>query len=1092
MTEAENKYFKDRDLLCKVLEKHLIYEQDDKIKNLFFKTNKAKLFFNNIIKDMIEKLNIAITSVKYELKNDLFAKPYSPFLEIIKSGFKQKSLDLNEKNIKEVFDRANVYYFHRPMLQSYLLEKDIERQENILIYTKEDLIYEKQEFFNSLLELIKYFSPSNERSVYVIENTHYLKSSTISFLKYLINDNYQGDIVFIYLFNEEYKSFEKSKREKWDKFLKKLLDYDYFLELNPTKEENKLTTDLKQKHEETSQAKIKAGLKMSQRALKLLAIEEAKEYAKKSYDLLIMSDIEIEVEQYFNLVKTLGDVSFLLGENNSALTYYNKLLNLANQIDTKRKLAIAYQKIAVINLAKHSVDISKKYANLSLELAEELKDENLISRSQTILLETLKSFILEHGHNIDRYIDFFNNLERKCQKKSQHYVLMRLYQFLAATNEIEISKRLSYCEQGIEIAEEYSNKYILALLYHRKGMIYSALSKDRTIEFYKRSESLRLEIGDVYPIVKIYNGIGYAHFDRDEYKQAIKYYKKTFLYLKDIENNREIGSVCFNLAVTYMFGQDYKKAIFFFEKALDLLEILNLDTISYHNINDIYLLLTFCSIKTDNIIKAKNYFNKADSEEKLFRKERNVYYNLALASLSKAKENYTLAEKKFEVIINQKVKLSYKHLFVKAYYEYGLFLKEVGKVEKSEKILKEGMELCKKIDYSYHKDLMLKELNNQRANFTKLNFEQINFDIDIIIDYVKQEKIMNKLYKKIDETKFLNDLQKIFLKPGLKIEQMINKVCKLINITFNVSFIAFYIKRDKEFKKIYLSNQNLAKEAKKIVGILLKNKEETLVSRIDNNQELKAIVPQFNSAINLPLFNNNNQIIGNILIANQNGNFYLGEKNLKVLSVASKQISSALINKKLELEVKNKNQQLEKKNQELERMASIDGLTKVANRKFFDETLKEEWNRAQEENLSLALLMMDVDDFKSYNDNYGHQKGDQCLIKLANMFKKLTLETSDLVARYGGDEFAVILAESSLSRAKKVGEKIKKETKKLNLKHEYSKISNHISLSIGVALAKPQSKDREEFLIKSADKALYKAKRRGSNRVEVAREIIKK
>ena len=1091
MFENSNNYFKDENLLFKILTKYLKYNKDNKIENLFFKTRKTDEFFNEIIKNTVNRLNQDINLVKYKLNDKLFLTPYSPFLKIIKDGFKQRGLDLSKNNIKIVLNKANVYYFHRPLLQSYLLEEDIERQENILIYTKEDLVYEKQEFFKSLLELIRYFSPPNKKSVYLIENIHYLKSSTVSFLDYLINNKHQGNIVFIYLFNQEYKAFKKSRREKWDVCLEKIINYNHFLELKPAKEEDKTKKNSPKIETEISQTKIEAGLKMSQRALKLLAVEEAKEYAKKSYDYLIMSDIVIETEQYFNLLKILGDISFLLGEDNAALTYYNKLLNFANKTGVKRKITIAYQKIAIINLSKHAVKTSKKYADLSLKLAEELKDEHLILRSQAILLETIKSFILEHNHNIARYTEFFNSLEKKCKKEAQYYILIRVYQFLAATNELGISKRLNYCEQGIKIAKKYNNKYILSSLYHRKGIIYSALSKGRTIEFYKKSESLRLEIGDIYPIVKIYNGIGYAYFDREEYKQAIKYYKKTFLYLKDIKRNREIGSVCFNLGVTYMFGQDYKKAIVFFEKTINLLEILKLDSISYHNINDIYLLLSFCSFKTNNIIKAKNYFNKVSSEEKLFRKERNVYYNLALALLLKAKEDYNLAEKKFEVITNQEVKLSYKHLFIKAYYEYGLFLKERKKVKKAKEILKKGINLCEKIGYSYHKNLMLSELNNQSFDFSKMNFEPVKFDIDTIISYVKQEKKMNKLYKKIDEVEFLNDLQKIFLKPEIKIVQLANKISKLINITFNVNFIAFYIKQDKQLKEIYLSNDNLAQEARKVVKILLDNKQEKLISELDDNEQIKAILPEYNSVINLPLVDNN-QIIGDVLIANQSGNFYLDEENLRVLSLASKQISSALIKKNLELEIKKKNQQLQRKNQELERMASMDGLTKIANRKLFDETLKQAWNTAKKDNSSLALLMMDVDDFKSYNDNYGHQKGDECLIKLSNIFKELAFKPLDLAARYGGDEFAVILAESSLIRAKKVAEEIKKEAKKLNLKHKYSKVSDYVSLSIGVALAKPQTKDKEEFLIAAADKALYKAKEKGSNRFEVAREIVKR
>lgn len=181
---------------------------------------------------------------------------------------------------------------------------------------------------------------------------------------------------------------------------------------------------------------------------------------------------------------------------------------------------------------------------------------------------------------------------------------------------------------------------------------------------------------------------------------------------------------------------------------------------------------------------------------------------------------------------------------------------------------------------------------------------------------------------------------------------------------------------------------------------------------------------------------------------------------------------------------------LEKANKELEQMASIDGLTEIANRKLFDTTLEKEWSRAKRNRGSLALLMMDIDNFKAYNDTYGHQGGDKCLKKLAKLFEKLAFRPGDLAARYGGEEFAVILPKTDLLGAKKVAERMRQEVENLQLEHEASQVSDYVTVSVGLAVAEPVVKAGEKKLIEAADEALYRAKKAGRNRVMTSAKIV--
>lgn len=173
---------------------------------------------------------------------------------------------------------------------------------------------------------------------------------------------------------------------------------------------------------------------------------------------------------------------------------------------------------------------------------------------------------------------------------------------------------------------------------------------------------------------------------------------------------------------------------------------------------------------------------------------------------------------------------------------------------------------------------------------------------------------------------------------------------------------------------------------------------------------------------------------------------------------------------------------LDAANQELIRISSSDGLTGIANRRFFDEAISIEWRRARRHSNSLAMLMCDVDFFKRFNDTYGHIAGDDCLRKVASAIRKNTERPSDIVARYGGEEFAVVLPETSVGGALMVAEKIRNAIRELNIPHSESP-SGRVTMSIGIAAAAPGFDNPPDDLINAADKALYRAKHDGRNRV---------
>ena len=188
----------------------------------------------------------------------------------------------------------------------------------------------------------------------------------------------------------------------------------------------------------------------------------------------------------------------------------------------------------------------------------------------------------------------------------------------------------------------------------------------------------------------------------------------------------------------------------------------------------------------------------------------------------------------------------------------------------------------------------------------------------------------------------------------------------------------------------------------------------------------------------------------------------------------------------------NKHDQAEKDlqtaNKKLELLATMDGLTQIANRRKFDEYIEQLWKQLERDKKTISLIMCDVDCFKLYNDTYGHQLGDDCLRAVAQAICKHTKRPLDLAARYGGEEFAVILPDTDSNSALHIANAIRKEVQQLKITHASSWVKQCVTLSLGVSNLKPNISFSVKLFIELADKALYEAKKQGRNGIVLKTE----
>lgn len=198
--------------------------------------------------------------------------------------------------------------------------------------------------------------------------------------------------------------------------------------------------------------------------------------------------------------------------------------------------------------------------------------------------------------------------------------------------------------------------------------------------------------------------------------------------------------------------------------------------------------------------------------------------------------------------------------------------------------------------------------------------------------------------------------------------------------------------------------------------------------------------------------------------------------NLGAIDYITKPFNKAIV----KLRIKNY-LNLKIKNDMLEKLSMYDGLTNIRNRRFFDETFEKTFSEIKRDKKSLAVLMIDIDFFKPYNDNYGHGQGDETLRKVAKALEKTIKRASDFVARYGGEEFVILLKDIKKDGVEAVANNLLNAIRELKITHEFSKIENYVTISIGASFYNSNSDVTKLELLLKADETLYNVKNSGRN-----------
>lgn len=697
-----------------------------------------------------------------------------------------------------------------------------------------------------------------------------------------------------------------------------------------------------------------------------------------------------------------------------------------------------------------------------------------------------------------------------CKKENYEigmaYALLRIGQEYKYMSEYE--KAMPYLFDSINLSQKQGICDLQVIAYLNIGNVYLDIAEyEKSLDYYNSAEKIAKIITksknyykdasyELYA-AKIYNNIGEIYRIIGCYEDAITYYELSKNIDENFSYRATLGTVLSNLGyVEYHLGH--------YEKALEYLNE-GLKHLKKHDykiaIVETYEIFALIHEREGRHQECKSYFNKAIEICSKMNYEYNkinllLDYSNFLGNMGEKEAAIDKLDEIYNISINKKMYAKTLEICKIAIRLY----EKADDVDSANKYYKLYFENEKKLEHletearakNLKTKIKLDKMEKENKSILEKS-ESFRRKAEDLTEVIKNMSIISELGEKITTTLDLN--------------QIYEMLYNTINVFIKASFFGVSIYSEETRKihyhyavengnKIVMDDVSIDNESS-MAAKCLRDKKIIVINDMLNeysnylgdNHYITAnencLV--LNSVVFCPLVIDNNLIgVMTIQCFEKDSFTMLTVEMIKALSsYAAIAINNAIKSMNLLVEVKQRRriqEQLERINEKLIYLSENDGLTNIPNRRKFDAVIKKEWDKAKQEKNTISIIMFDIDFFKQYNDNYGHTNGDECLISVCNELRK-SLVGNHFAARFGGDEFAIILPDTDLEEAINFAESFRSSVEGLAIRHSFSKISDRVTVTLGVSSALPDEQVTIMEFIRQADVALYEAKNRGRNQV---------
>lgn len=1052
------------------------------------------------LRDMIEKVNsnnmYCFLFHEYSL-NDMKGA-YEPFLSWTKVCYETFYSEIY--SVEEFVDRCEVYSLHKGIIAEYIKTGLCIGNEELMV---EEMKYEQHRMLMSMYSVYKYVAREHP-IIIVISKLHMAPDSTLRLINTMFNE--KDDIHFIFTYNDMFYIKDYMQKE-WNTLIASADNGNMILEWGMVGAQQSMDLEDEFFYHEN---RIREYLIKLNNMYYMYTFEDAADYLEIIYDKINRVDSYISAEDKIKISALYALSNIGLGNSNQALLICENMSSLIEQVDSLY-YAYAYNYIsAMAHLIRIESRLTSKFCKKCRTIAIKMKDELLEYKAD--MLECISDFggfreIFKCNYNYQ-----INNeiLEKTIRFGYQNF-LAYLYIFGFDNDEESIikiakgKKEPVYFNKGIEIAEKIGNNNLLLMGYMKNIITYSEYGFH---QYVRSMYEKRIEVpGNISEIRKshMYGGLGYNYTVLGEYRKADESLRKSIEILLDTEEAEDMAEMLYNMGVNYFVCGINDKSIECMECVIKIIDIIGIQGIRICNTSKLYGMIALANYKLGQYYNCYCYLDKLermlshlinneDSAEYKHWEEDLFLYHLIKALMYVYERSYGNADKEFDNAFRYMNMLKGTK-----YYSYAEYIKmragvykELGRGAERKALLSEGIEFCIEEGHIFKMKELRAELNNEEFKFDKsFAEEQIPFDRIIHMAHYVGNKI--KLKNREIDINFLIVCQEMFIKEQISNADVINNFLNTIQTSFNLDQMLLLGNKstDSSLDYDYFDKKYTEKEIKEIFEFFDSYKKEFLANRTDKNfAQFMPIIDLFGkdkivTIIGIPVIRDGKVVRVFLATVDMHRNFtanrkFLSNSNLLTMKVAVEQLDEAL-------KRNDNSSMIRQMNEKLEKAAITDRLTGIYNRFGFEKIIDEKASSKG------VVLYMDIDNFKHYNDTFGHNVGDDILVKFSKIIADRAIKCDGYAIRYGGDEFVIFIPDKTEKDAENVAadilhnmnEKLKKELHDEILKDITIEKEKEITCSIGISEYDTTNNAGITIALKQADEVLYTIKNKGKGEYAV-------
>jgi diguanylate cyclase (GGDEF)-like protein len=1040
--------------------------------SMYFSTEKTSPFAGIVSRFSASVSETPLVSF-HTLTPPSMTEPYFPFLSIIRDYI--TSADIEPESILDI---ADVYPPQRELFLA-CLTISIPHRKDILL--PEEVSYERRQIQRSLFALLQFIS-RRKPLIIAIDGLRNAGPALLDFLLYMQNHGEKARIFCIYAFARNFHWIDEEERERWDSFLLSISEKITVFDLG---NDNFQTEACEPPVASWSRVSPEELVRFSRLNQFFLSYDEALLCGREAYPGIFgLSGPSAERLQYY-LLNTLGDAHYYCGQHNQAIIQYQAITEKAQRTDNYKELARSYRKTGLSYLGMGDLDSAKRFSLLDIKITEERLDN--ANRVYSYFFSFFLSIRNSTNIGKEMYYSLHNMLKDQNLENMYAYFAGNSVSYSYYYNGFPELLRIS--DESISYYIKNKNEYGLSSAYHQMGILHSNNAQyGKSFIYLKKSLRLREQIGNPLYIVRVQNGLGYLYYLTNDYLKAFSSFKSSLRLLSRVNAYEETTATLYNIAMLYFVTCNFDKCSGVLDKILKIMHILKIPYLPYHSIQDVYIMQALCSLKMDKFTTALELIHKVlPFEFELPWKPRFLFCLLRAMAYSYQGDT-AKALNLFRAAPELLKRADEKNgdILPCYYYEYAKALIDNDRGPEAGPVIEEGVSFCQSIGSDFHRRRIAGLGTAEIAAGSPFELGSLRLNLDTLVEIAKQEFVLGRLQNKMRDIRFLNliqtELMLLHSRSGAA-----QKLIKLLSHHFPMEIISIRSCEDGRPGLVLAQIMSDIEDPSILAGVF----EHAVLfpdKRRFEGAEIKNLFPEISIPLaaltSIPIMSGGLPTAW-VFIATKKSGIALTHEDLEILMLTAAQVG--ILFEKIQHD------------EEMIRVSYRDELSQLNNRQAMQVKIREESlridrikNRAD---FNFSVAFIDLDNFKYYNDTFGHGVGDMIIREFSRLLMN-TFREIDFIVRYGGDEFVVLMPDTNETEASIPLQRIYTELR--NKRYFMPKIeeiagkgaavpeANRISCSIGLASFETEMEGDTIIadLLQKADHALYEAKKTGKHRLQ--------